>query len=248
MSRARSSALRRAVYSISKPSACCSDISCSATIRCRSARYVAALAALLRWTAAPASGNACFRRNTGSAAALTACFRLSTAVSAPPISDKSFGHVAPQKKSGRRSAPSNSKESRAPKRPSKAAPGQRDPMSGYSNSMDANVGEVPAGSDVARSPPFGHSGIAETDAAIGHPGRMRNQLGARPTSPSTNPAVPDGCAVSPNSRKTGRGRAWRSRDSAAPAPARRSRKTRSGRTPPRCVHRSGGSSDWIRPA
>src|SRR3954463_10495403 len=34
--------------------------------------------------------------------------------------------------------------------------------------------EISAGSDIARSPPFGQSGVAETDPAIGRPGRVRN--------------------------------------------------------------------------
>src|SRR3954452_3844126 len=137
-----------------------SEISCSATIRRRSARYATALAALLRWTAAPASRNACFRRTTGSAAALNIRCRLSTAVIAPPISDK-FSATLHLKRNRGAEAPQAK-----PRKPENRFP---------SLQFDGRkVGKVLAGSDVTRSPPLGQSGITEAGAAIWHPGGMRD--------------------------------------------------------------------------
>src|SRR5579862_5482555 len=75
---------------MSKPSACCREIACSATRLCMSARNAASAAAPFCCAAAPAAAKASLSRATGAVAPMIACFSVLSAVSAPPISAPSL--------------------------------------------------------------------------------------------------------------------------------------------------------------
>src|SRR5439155_23954334 len=145
----RSSSLRCAAYSMSKPSAWRSEIARSATILCMSTRNAA-------WAAAPASIKAVLGFDTGAVALVIACFSALTADNAPPISAPNLICT---------SATCHLKCKRGAQRPRK-----KPLIGGVLLQFDrGKLGRLGRGLRLLGPPPLEEMGVGEGDAAaIGH--------------------------------------------------------------------------------